>query len=170
MKKWLLLAVAVALAVPVSGALLPAQMRELGFTGLIDFDSAAGTLFDFGVFFGYFFTDGFEMGLEAAVRNDDLADFWSTGVRAEYNFDLGTALVPYLGLSLSYGEVDSDVIRDTGSAAILGGQAGVKYFLTEYLALSAALVLQGATDEVFPNDDEVETTNSEVQFGIRCFF
>lgn len=171
MNRWMLLAaLALAIPAPAPASLLPAEMRELAVSGLLDFDTGAGTLVDFDLFFGYFVTDGVEVGLEAAIRDDDVWTFWSAGLRAERNFDLGTEFVPYLGLSLAYGEAESEVSDDTGSAAILGGQVGVKYFLTEYLALSVALVAEAATDDVFPADDGADNTNAKIELGIRCFF
>lgn len=170
MKKCIILVVVFALAAGSFGSLLPAELRELSVSGLLDFDTAAGTLVDLDIFFGYFIRDYLEVGIEASVRDDDVFSFWSAGLRTEYNFDLGTELVPYLGLSLSYGEVDSDLTNEGSTAVILGGQAGVKYFLTEYLALSAAAVLEAATDNVFANDHDFDSTNAKIDLGIRCFF
>jgi len=170
MKKWIVFVVAALLAANSFATLLPAETGELSVSGMLDFDSASETYYNLNFFLGYFFVDYLEAGIKTSFEMDDFFTFWSVGPAAEYNFDLGIELVPYVGLSLEYASADSDIIQESASAFVLGTQGGVKYFFTEYLALSTALVIDVATDDIYAAGDKLTNYDIKLVMGMRFFF
>ncbi len=170
MKRWIALAVAAALPLTCPATLLPEGTDELGVSGTVDFQTIGETLVDLHLSYGYFFVDNVEAGLLASYRTDDNYTAWSLGALTEYNFDLGTEFMPFLGGALKYMQVDSDLADDSGSAVVLGVTSGAKFFLTEYLALAAGLTLEVATDKVFPAGDDLDIWHARFDAGLRVFF
>ena len=86
---------------------------------------------------------------------------------AEYNFETGNEVVPFVGASLEY--LNGEAADDNNDALALSGYGGAKFFLSENVAISARLVLSVATDDVYPNDDDVESTDSRFDFGMSYY-
>ncbi len=170
MKKIIVIALGWVLASSCFASLLPAETREIGLSGVIDFDTPSGRLIDLNVFGGYFIADYLEIGLKGSYRDDDDSTFWSIGPHGEYNFDIGTELVPYLGLSLDYAHCDYDALDSSDSALVIGFQAGAKYFITEYFALDAAFVFEHANSDLYASDDDLKNHDERIELGVRYFF
>lgn len=170
MKKILASLLCAALMVNAYGSLLPAGTSELGLSGNVDFDSPSGTQIDFSVFYGYFVDDYFEAGLKLDLYNDDDYTSWAFGPKVEQNYDLGIELAPYVGASLMYATIDGPSGYGDKSALVFGLEGGAKYFITEYFALSGALVVELATDKIYPGDDEMKKHDIRLEFGVRTFF
>ena len=68
------------------------------------------------------------------------------------------------------GKVDGPDDYEDKDAFILGGEGGVKFFLTEYFAISGALVLEMATDDVYEDKDDVQSYDVRIEVGLRTFF
>ncbi len=158
--------------------LLSAGTQELNVSGLVDFDTAAGTLIDASLFYGVFLYDYIEAGGLLGVIDDDNRTIWRFGARGEYDFDLGMEMVPYLGGAVSYAHYELDrttplgnTTTDNGNALVFTAEAGAKYFVTENVAVSGALVLEWATDDIFLEDEnELQDTNAQLRLGMRFFF
>jgi hypothetical protein len=144
---------------------------ELSVSGLLDFKSANGTLTDIDLFYGYFVMDYLEAGLAGSFMNDDTISTWALGPKAEYNFDIGYSAVPFVGGSLMFAASKLKEGEKSDHAFIAGAEAGAKFFITEYAALSAALVGEIATDDIYPSgDDERDSTDLRFELGMRIFF
>lgn len=173
MRKVLMLAIAT-LFVASSGraAMIQEGTRELGVAGLIDFESGSGTLIDITVGYGYFVADHLEIGGSVGIVDDDDFTQWRIGGFTEYNFDLGTAWVPFLGgsIELSGASLDYGTLDEDNTAVVFGFDAGVKYFLVEHLAITTALDFNVATDDIYQGKDEAEDTDFSVEIGLRCYF
>jgi hypothetical protein len=143
---------------------------ELSVSGLLDFKSANGALADIHVFYGYFVMDYLEAGLVGSFMNDDTISTWALGPKVEYNFDVGYTAVPFVGGSLMF--ADSKLKEgERSDTAIAGAEAGAKFFITEYAAISAALVGEIAIDDIYSSgDDEMDNTDLRVELGMRIFF
>ena len=89
MKKILVIALIAAVAATTHGMFLEEGTSEVSVSGLLDFESANGTLVDLNLFYGYFFMDYLEIGLAGQYLNDDAVQVWAVGPKAEYNFDIG---------------------------------------------------------------------------------
>lgn len=171
MKRTLAALLCTLLAINASASLLPAGTSELGLSGGVDFDSPSGTQIDFSTFYGYFVDDYFEVGLKLDLYNDDDYTAWAIGPKVEQNYDIGIELAPYVGASLMYATIDGPAGGDGDkSALVFGVEGGAKYFVTEYFAVSGALVLELATDKIYPSDGEMKKHDIRLEFGVRTFF
>ena len=174
MKKLLVIALVALCAAGSYASMLPADTAEVFVTGMLDLETANDTLIDLTFGYGYFFVDYLETGWRVGLEDDDAHTAYSLGGFAEYNFDLGIELMPFVGASLDLVSVD---MHDTGdddgdkTAGVLGIQGGAKYFITESLAVSTALVVERATKDIYPVDDAITSkTNIKFEVGMRYFY
>lgn len=171
MKKLLLIGFLIAsLTRGVHALFIAAGTSELGLSGLVDFETASGTLVQGSVFYGYFVEEALQVGGMADVWNDDDITAWSLGPRVEQNFDIGIELVPFLAASLRFAAIDGLPESDTKNALILGGEAGAKFFLNEYFAISTALKIDLATDDIYPSEKDYDQHDIRIELGVRTFF
>ena len=176
--KWLGLALVVALAAPVAmgSALITKGSQEIELAGHLDFATELGTEFNLAANYSYFFWDRVALGVRGAVGDNDAVTYWGMGLTAEYNFALpaswrplfGTDLVPYLGATIDFRQ--ADLFDETENAAVLGGEGGVKFFLTDSTAISLALVGEWATEEIYADDLEATDLNLFLNLGMRFYF
>jgi hypothetical protein len=178
---------------------LLAGNRELGVAGTIDFDTVDDTLIDLNVTYGYFIADYFELGARVGLTDSDTTSQWRIGGFTEYHLYYDSPLVPFFGGSIDLAGASIDIpgrsvvvaavdpdgmggadaagtqvqvgkVDEDNTAIVLGLVAGVKYFLNEDVAISSALNLEFATDDIFPADNDVDSTNWDIEFGLRFFF
>ena len=90
------------------------------------------------------------------------------GLFGEYNFDMGTYFVPYVGLGADLGWWDSDMGDDSYVAFSAWG--GGKYFLVEDLAIACQLQLWAASEVVYLGDGRVENTDWALVLSTRYLF
>lgn len=175
MKKWI---VALAFSLGIAGVSAAQTQpilegaQELGLSGFIDFDTPNKTEIRLTGQYGIFVMDYLEVGPRISVFDNDVYTAWKLGGFAEYNFDTGTAWVPFVGTGLSIAGVDvatgAGGESNTGLALSLSG--GAKFFLTEQVALSGALNFEVATDKLYPARREVKDTDWNLEVGFRFFF
>lgn len=141
-------------------------VREVGIGGLMD-DDADGFGFELNGRFGYFVVDGIEAGVYGDLgfrgsgnRNVDL------GVFSEYNFDVGGAVVPHVGLGVGLGWSDRGSSHDTYME--LEAWGGLKYFFVDYAAFGLDAALMYATEDVY--DDYEHSFDWAFRFNTRWFF
>lgn len=160
------------LAGTASGNSLLRGSRELGVSGIVDFDTPADTLIALDLSYGIFPLDYLETGLAVGFRNDDRVTQYRAGGFMDYHFDTGRALIPYLGVAadIAGAEVTFGEIDVSSTALILGLEAGVKSFLNPNVAVATAIGFDFATDEVFPTDDGATDTNWDIVLGLRFYF
>lgn len=171
MKKILAIALIAALAATTHGMFLEEGTSELSVSGLMDFETSNGTLLNVNLFYGYFFMDYLEIGMAGAYRDDDSVETWALGPKAEYNFDIGYSVVPFAGGHLQIAATDNKAADENHTAGILGIEGGAKFLITEYAALSLALVGEVATDDIYPaKHGETESTDVRLELGMRIFF
>lgn len=143
--------------------------KELVLDGVFDPDTAAGTEMELNVKYGVFVADRVELGGVAGLADNDLATSWRLGIFGEINMETATQLVPYVGGGLSYRYVDFDRGGST-DALELTGEAGVKYFIADNVAISGAGVFSWATDDIYPDDNRLEDTDLKLVLAMRFFF
>lgn len=176
--KWLLMALACVLVVPAApgAALITKGSQEIEIAGKLDFATEVGTEFDLGLNYAYFFWDRVALGTRGVLGDNDAVTYGGIGVTAEYNFVLppkfrplfGTDLVPYLGAAVDYRY--AKLFDENESAAVFGGEAGVKFFLTDSTAINLSLVGEWATTEIYADDLEATDLNLYAQLGMRFYF
>jgi len=172
MKRLIAVLAVLALAVTGQAANIDAGTYELELGGGIDFDGPSGTQFDLNAGMGYFVADYIEVGVRIALSDNDDVGSYGLGVFGEYNFDLGTQLVPFVGADVSWFNVDveGEFVDESEDAGVLGVYGGVKYFLTEDVALYAQAEAELASEDIYLEDDDVENTNFLITWGIRYHF
>ncbi len=176
--KWLILALVCCIAVPsaMGSALVTKGSRELALAGMLDFDTAAGTDLDLDIKYAYFFWNRTSLGLRFHGDNNDAMSAFGVGGSAEYNFALpakyrpiiGTDLVPFVGAFLDYRQ--TKLFDEKEGAAVFGGEAGIKFFLTDSTAVTFSLVGELATEEIYADDLEATDQNLGIQLGMRFYF
>ncbi len=150
--------------------------RELALAGMLDFDTAAGTDLDLDIKYAYFFWNRTSLGLRFHGDNNDAMSAFGVGGSAEYNFALpakyrpiiGTDLVPFVGAFLDYRQ--TKLFDEKEGAAVFGGEAGIKFFLTDSTAVTFSLVGELATEEIYADDLEATDQNLGIQLGMRFYF
>ena len=171
MRKFLVIALIAAIAVTTHGMFLEEGTSEVSLSGLMDFESANGTLIDLNLFYGYFVMDYVAVGLAGSYYDDDAAQIWAVGPKAEYNFDIGYTVVPYVGGALKLASTEYKDMDKDDTAGVIGVEGGVKFFINEYAAISAALVGEAATADIYPaKDGDTGNTDTRVELGLRIYF
>jgi len=158
------------LAIGAPAVLLSEDTNEIGLSGVIDFDTVNDTLIEMSFLYGYFFLDYVEVGGTFELRNDDSQTFWQIGPMAEYNFDVGTEVVPFLGISAGYAQLNSDLPDGDVDAFVMGCRGGMKYFFAEYACASLAAVYELASADIYADTADLERRNLKIEWGLRFFF
>ena len=81
MKKWIALAVVLAVATTGQAVVLTQGSKELAVEGLFDSDTIDGDHADVTVFYGEYTEDNFEIGLQGSIWDTDHVEAWSAGLR-----------------------------------------------------------------------------------------
>lgn len=98
--------------------------------------------------YGYFFEDFTQMGafLGLELVGSDYKAV-NAGVFGEYNIDLDTQIVPYVGASAGLMWMDWD--GDSDMAIEVTGYGGARYFFVDYAAIGAELVVKLVTEDMY---------------------
>ena len=171
MRKFFVLAIAVAFATAVCAQpTIQEGTRELLIEGGWDSEGATGTELDLAVGYGVFVRDEIEVGGTLSYESLSGGDLkvWELGGFVEYHFDMASMTVPYVGARVSYASYDQVVLDD--SVFKYGPRVGVKYFITDNVAVDVGLTYLFATEEVFNNDGTLEDNDLSLSFGIRAMF
>ena len=171
MKK-LALAVVLSLSTIIGGyaQMLSKGTMELDIAGNYDPKGSAGNQIWTALGFGYFVIDNLELAAAGAFIYDDYEIGYHPAVGAQYNLNLGCKLVPFIGLNLGWGIWDYKNIENT-DGFVYGGEVGVKYFITDSLALSASIDYDLSTGKIWTEKDgNMVDNNWGVNWGLRYFF
>lgn len=155
-------------ALTASAVMIGEGTRELTLEGEYQFSSQMGRAVSLQLGLGLFVVDGFQVGLIGGLSDDDVVTTLKGGGFAEYNFDIGHIFIPFTGARALYSHTDLDVT--TEDSVLLGGYAGVKYFIAENIAVSLKYLFEWADDEIFFDNGEVKDTNASIQLGMRFYF
>ncbi len=103
--------------------------------------------------FGYFFQDFIQAGVFLGIQVYG-SDYKSLdgGVFGEYNVDLGSQIVPYVGASAGLIWVDTE--HDSDTAIEVTGYGGARYFFVDYAAIGAELVIGVATEDIYNRGED----------------
>ena len=172
MKK-LAIIVVLALATSIGGyaQMLSQGTKELELEGGFDDKTAAGNQVWIGLGFGYFVIDNLELIAAGYFVHDDYTIGYHPAVGAQYNFNLGYKLVPFVGINLGWGIWDYKKGMEDMDGFVYGGEAGVKYFVTESLALSASVDYDLSTGDIWMEENgKMVNNNWGVRWGLRYYF
>ena len=166
MKK-MIIGVMVLGAVSGFGTVLQQDTIEIGLNGALDFENFNGKVQTANqLSLGYFVIDDVQVGgiAEFACEGSDIG--WGLGPYAEVNFDLDSAVVPYVALRLTanFGNLyRSDHL-------LAEGAGGLKFFLTESVALAAELYYDLASKNIYNNNGRDQSSDFGMHFGVRSYF
>jgi len=143
---------------------------ELDISGNYDPKGAAGNQVFTALGFGYFVIDNLELAAAGAFIYDDYEIGYHPAIGAQYNINLGCKLVPFVGINLGWGFWDYKDVEDT-DGFVYGAEAGLKYFITESLALSASVDYDLSPSKIWmEKDGKMIDNNFGVNWGLRYFF
>jgi opacity protein-like surface antigen len=80
--------------------------------------------------------------------------------------DIGNEWVPYVGVGIDYANSDPEMGESSDAAEIVGA-IGVKYFLTDTLAIDASFNAKQASDDIYPDDDDMNDVTWNITLGLR---
>ncbi len=151
--------------------------QEVSVRGYWDPDGASGTEFDVSGSYGMFLIDNLLAGglVGYTYFEDSISGMsadtriWMLGGFMEYHVDLGMLTVPYAGLELGFASYKI-FGAPAESSFFYGPKVGMKYFLSDSVALDIALKYLIASDDIFLNKGEFENTDVFVTFGVRALF
>lgn len=157
-------------------ALVTQGSSEFGVSGLLDIESALGTDIEFDFRYAYFFFDRFSLGVLGGFGDNDATTRFDLSLVSEYNFALsdsyrplvGTDFVPFVGIGVGF--LYADLNPGDETAAVFSGEAGLKFFLSDSVAVTASLLGKLATDDVFADDAKATNTDLSIRLGMRFYF
>ncbi|MCA1808922.1 MAG: hypothetical protein LC725_05640 [Lentisphaerae bacterium] len=154
------------------GAMLEQGTRELGVAGQWNRDSVAGF-----VSFGQFVADGLILGVSGNggyndFGNDADARTWGGSLFAQYHLDVGAALVPFVGLAggAQFMKLKAAGRSESDTGWFGEGQAGVKTFISNNIAVAIYGYYTRSDKEIFTNKDELNRYDYGMRVGMNSYF
>lgn len=146
---------------------------EIGGNLFYDTDTPSNGRLDLGLLGGYFVADGWLIGGEFSLLDDDNTSLLSFSAVLERDFEVGTAntvtpVLPYVGVSLGYASAEYHGFDDE-SGAVLGLRAGLKVMLTGSLALDLSGRIDLASSDIYLDDNGPSSTDITLRIGLRTF-
>ncbi len=122
--------------------------------------------------YGHFVADGLEVGLIAGLSDNDAYMSTELGLRAEYNFVLDSALVPFAGAGVVWANAEADDSDIDTDAAVFSLGGGAKYFIRDDVALAFNGSYLIASDDIFVDSEDGEVNDDEfrILFSVRFYF
>ena len=172
MKIKLIVAMMALTTIVAHGQILNKGTKELDFEGSFDHKSGAGSMVWGALGFGYFVVDNLNMIVAGYFHYDDYQIGYHPAVGLQYHFDMGIKLVPFIGGNLGWGIWDyKDDDSSDKNGFVYGVGGGVKYFITDGLAVSLSVDFDWATDDLWmEKDGNMSDNNWGVRWGLRYFF
>jgi hypothetical protein len=149
------------------GAALEQDTMEIGLNGTVDFENANGKVAVLSqLSLGYFVINDIQVGGLANFACEGTDIGWGLGPYGEVNFDLDSIVVPYVALRLTanFGEYY------TSDHLLAEGAGGLKFFLSESVALAAEFFYDLASKSVFNNNGREQSSDFGLHFGVRSYF
>ncbi|MBO7298416.1 MAG: hypothetical protein J6V41_01240 [Kiritimatiellae bacterium] len=141
-----------------------------GFDFSYDSSSLSGSETTLDLELGYFIFKDNLLGGTMGYEHNDWIDSYSIGAKYEFYFDFGSAFVPYVGAGLKLVHTDWDRFDD--NTALAGELSlGVKFFITEAVAVDMAFSAEAATDDVYIDDNNrLDSNKYDFTVGLDLYF
>jgi hypothetical protein len=149
------------------GAMLDAGTLDLQLSAGMDFDNPEGDVeFSGGTALGYFIYEDVEVGglMRMGFTESDFG--MAIGPFAEALIDCNYAIAPYIGGGIAY--VFGDYYGKNCIVCDLYG--GLKFFLTEYLAVFSEVFYEIASTDRYINNQKKENNDMGIRMGISHYF
>ena len=174
---WYVMILLVLSTVSANAVYITEGVRELRAGGSYQFASEDGPALDLNLGLGLFVFDGIYVGVIGGLGDSDSVRRYDAGLAFEYNYDSGTVLIPYIGLSVGWSKSrllipdhQGTSQRESTDSLLTGVGPGVKYFFAENLAISFSYVWEWANEDVFLDRNKPKNTNHSLQLGMRFYF
>lgn len=159
-------------------ALLEKGTQEFNIQGLVDFNADDKYSVDLNAKYGYFVKDGWEIGANVTTDLSRSYKSGGVGVFTEYNFVNGTSLVPYVGIGTELIRADySDNRNDhfdsesfNATAMNFKTNAGVKYFISDNVAITTEINYNVATDHLKVYGGDAKKSFTKFLIGTSFYF
>lgn len=149
--------------------MMPQGMQEIDVEGSLDGKSGAGTSIWLAGGWGYFIIDNLELQIAGAFMRNAYFNLYAPALGAVYSFDIGSDFIPFAGINIGWGFTDYREGKDL-NAFVYGIEGGVNYFLSDNVAIDAAVDWDWATDNIFDdNDGKMTNNNLTAHTGLRYF-
>ncbi len=102
--------------------------------------------------YGYFIQDLIRVGGYADIMLIGDFKYVSAGGLGEYNYDMGTQIVPFVGGAAGLGWLDT--AEDSETVLEITGFGGARYFFVDYAAIGAQLNLSLATQDIYNGGED----------------
>lgn len=172
-----ILGVASACVAHASESYLSEGTQEVGVQGSVDFDYADKYQVLLNTNYGYFVSNGWEVGGDVDINATKSYKSAAVGVFTEYNFVNSTDLTPYMGigtqlLTANYNDVDDHASTDSFDATAMNLKlsAGVKYFINKNVALTAEVNHNIATDDLHMSGGDPKRSLTKFLIGTKFYF
>ena len=121
--------------------------KELALSGTLEFQDIDELDFNIDASYGYFIRDGWELGVRVLGADAGGVERFDISGFTEYNFNRESNMVPFVGASVGVADFSFDDGTVTGtselvddeSATVVEAQAGIKWFVRPYMAISTAI-------------------------------
>ncbi|CAJ1923112.1 outer membrane beta-barrel protein [Aeromonas jandaei] len=151
--------------------------QELNIQGLVDFDAEDSYSIDLNAKYGYFIQDSWELGANVTTDLSKSYKSGGIGIFTEYNFTNSTNLVPYVGLATELIRADYNNKKDNldtesfdATAVNFKTALGVKYFISNNVALSAEVNYNIATDHLKVSGGDAKDSFTKFLIGTSFYF
>lgn len=152
--------------------------KELALSGTLEFPDIDEIDFNIDASYGYFIRDGWELGVRVLGSDVGGIERFDVSGFTEYNFNRSSNVVPFVGASVgvadfSYddGSFDGSTDLDAdGTATVVEFQAGVKWFIRPYMAISTAIGFNVSSDDIYAADNNLEDSLTRLRIGLRYYF
>ncbi len=134
-------------------------VQELSLGGHLNWED--DTDYNFDISYGRFVTPNWLLGVDAGITGINSDKDYRLGVFAEYNFLTGTKWVPFVRTGVGYSNPNAG-----DSGAILGVDAGIKYFMRSNLAIYASM----GGDWNITGDSGDDGFAKQIDLGLKFYF
>lgn len=139
--------------------MLDTGVQELSLGGSLNWED--DTAYNFDISYGRFITPNWLIGAQAGITGINSEKDYRLGVFGEYNFLTGTKWVPFVRAGVGYSNPNQG-----GSGAVLGLDAGVKYFMRSNLAIFASI---GGDWDITGNGSS-DGLAKQIDLGLKFYF
>lgn len=152
--------------------------KELALSGTVEFPDFDEVDFNIDASYGYFICDGWELGVRVLGADLGGIERFDIGAFTEYNFNRGNNMVPFVGASVGVADFSYDDgslsgstnLDADGTATVVEIQAGIKWFIRPYMAVSTAIGFNVSSDDIYAAGDNLEDNLTRFRIGLRYYF
>jgi opacity protein-like surface antigen len=114
--------------------------------------------------FGHYVENLIQVGVYADFHDSSFYTRFGAGGFILRNFDTPSYLIPYVGASLGYGQIER--LSEDNNGVELQFLAGIRYFISDNVSINTEFHAGVSSDDTFLDDNEVDSIDLGVRFGL----